>query len=58
MQKYWILYRDFGYSERGIFGITADAATAENWRAADDENETAECNLTADGAPLPTKYLD
>ncbi len=58
MTKYYILYRDFGYSERGILGVTADMATAERFRADHDENEIAECELTAAGAPLPTQWLD
>ena len=51
MTKYWILYRDYGYSEHAIYGVTNLAATADAWRALGGENEAAECELTGDSLP-------
>jgi len=55
MRKYWILYRDFGYSEISIYGVTMRADTAMRWREAAFDNEAIECELTRDS--LPTKLL-
>ena len=56
-RKYWILYRDYGYSERSIYGVTARAATAKAWQKAyKHENMAVECTLIRD--ILPTEWID
>lgn len=58
MAKYWILYEDFGYSERGICGITDCEETANAWQASDYERESAPAELFRLSLPETGKYID
>ena len=53
-KRFWILYRDYGYSELSIFGITERTQIAKEWRAAHADNVTVKCNPLDS---LPKKYI-